>query len=271
METGRIRVWAKYRDVLVLLTALILALLCMGLDSRPVMGFLKGTVGAVFRVSEKWIGWLPAMIDLRKENRSLSEKYGSLVLMQDRYEEALLENTRLRSLLHFRDRNEYRVIPAEIIGRGSAGLPGTIHLDAGYDQGCRKDMVLMTDKGVVGKIVMIEPATSVGQLLTDPNFRISAKVARNGIQGIVQWEAGNRCLMKVNQRSDVHPGDAVVTSGYSRIYPEGLPIGRVLSFSDDSDLFMRVSVLTEVDFETLEEVLIVAPFAQGNTPAGENE
>lgn len=271
METGGIRIWAKYRDILVLLLALILALLCIGLDSRPVMGFLKGTAGAVFRVSEKWLGWIPDLLDLREKNRELQEKYGGLALMQDRYEEALLENTRLRRLLKFRDRKEYRVIPAEIIGRGSAGLPGTIHLDAGYDQGCRKDMVLMTDRGVVGKIVMVESSTSVGQLLTDPNFRISAKVARNGVQGILQWELGNVCQLKVNRRSDVHAGDEVVTSGYSQIYPEGLAIGRIFAVNDSNDLFMRASVLTEVDFESLEEVLIVTSFDSGNAQTGEGK
>jgi rod shape-determining protein MreC len=196
---------------------------------------------------------------LERENRKLKKRLGTYRLERDRYNEALGENQRLRLLLGFKQQTGYEAIPAEIIGMGTAGLPGSVHLDVGWKDGCRKNMVIVSHEGVVGRLVSIGRNASVGQLMTDPSFRISGKVQRSRVLGIVRWLYGNICVLEgVPGRGDVQVGDRVVTSGFSRIYPPGLVIGRVFKISPHRNgLFQNILLRTEEDFTSLEEVFVL--------------
>ena len=75
---------------------------------------------------------------------------------------------------------------------------------------------------------------------------------------------GTTCLKEgVSPRSDIRIGDAVVTSGYSEIYPPGLTIGKVVNIAETSEtLFKKVTLRTEVDFGSFEEVLVLQSISQ---------
>jgi len=263
------RLFHIHQDLIVLGLLLFLSLLLIALDHTPWMERIKGTAKECISFPEKITGWVPEALKLHKENRALKYELGKLNLLKHRFETVNRENQRLRKMLEF-NLTEYRVIPAEIVGRGSAGLPGSIHLDAGSRSGCRKNMVLMTDRGVVGKLVSVGTETSVGQLIADPNFRISARVERSGVLGIVQWVYGNICQMALSRRSDVLPGDTILTSGFSRIYPSGLTIGTVSEvIADRNNLFTRAMIRTSVNLDAISEVFIVSPDSLGSRPLGD--
>ena len=259
MSLGWSRFWKRNKDRCSLGAAVVLSFLFMALDqSSPLVSLKKGTARSVGMFQE-WVSWIPRLKHVREENRRLSVELAGLSLERDRCREALIENRRLRRLLEFKEQSAYDFIPAEVIGRGTVGVPGSVHLNMGWDEGCRKDMALVTDRGVVGKLLFVNASMSVGQLLTDPNFRISAKVQESGVMGIVRWLYGNVCSLDgVPLNSDVQVGNRVVTSGYSQIYPEGFFIGRIFDVSSDQEgLFKNVLLRTAVDFETLEELLVL--------------
>jgi rod shape-determining protein MreC len=53
-------------------------------------------------------------------------------------------------------------------------------------------------------------------------------------------------------------GDTVVSSGLDGVFLKGLPVGRVSDvIRPDSGIFQEVSVTPYVDFERLEEVLVI--------------
>lgn len=259
MSMSLTRFWQRNKDRCSLAAAIAFSLLLMAADqSPPILSLKKGMI-SVLGVFEEGISWVPRSFALRNKYRYFMVKASEYAIQQEQYQEVLLENRRLRRLLRFKERHTFDLIPAEVIGMGTVGIPGAVHLNVGWEEGCRKNMVLMTDRGVVGKLLFVSQSRSVGQLLTDPNFRISAKVQRSRILGIVRWLYGNVCLLEgVSQRSDVMLGDLVVTSGYSQIYPSGLVIGRVFEVSPgEKGLFQRVLLRTEVDPGTLEELLIL--------------
>jgi len=259
MSVSLIRFWERNRDRCSLAAAIALSLLLMAADqSPPILSLKKGMIN-VLGVFEEGISWVPKSFALREKYRQSMVKASKYSIQHEQYQEVLLENRRLRRLLGFKERNTFDLIPADVIGMGTAGIPGAVHLNVGWEEGCRKNMVLMTDRGVVGKLLSVTQSRSVGQLLSDPNFRISAKVQRSRVLGIVRWLYGNVYLLEgVSQRSDVRLGDLVVTSGYSQIYPSGLAIGRVFEVSPgEKGLFQRVYLRTEVDLGALEELLIL--------------
>jgi rod shape-determining protein MreC len=251
--------WEKYRSFVIPAFLIVLSLLLMALDNTPLADSMKKEISSVLIGVHKQIGIIPRLIKAEKENKQLLKQIGELSLKLHYSQEATEENIRLRRLLGLKNRNGFDVIPAEVIGMGTIGVPGSVHLNIGSEDGCRKNMVLMTESGVVGKLISISRYSSIGELLTDPNFRISAKVQRSRVLGIVRWLYGNICMLEgVPQESDVQVSDVIVTSGYSHIYPPGLPIGTVYQVdSQDESLFLTVLLKTQVEFESLESVLVL--------------
>jgi rod shape-determining protein MreC len=111
----------------------------------------------------------------------------------------------------------------------------------------------------VGKISATSSGYSIGQILFNRRMRVSAKIQRTRVDGIIEWEGGvNLSLKNVAKTLDVQPGDVVVTSEYSSLYPEGIRIGTVVSAAQiPGSLFQHVEVAPSVDFVTLEEVFIM--------------
>jgi len=68
---------------------------------------------------------------------------------------------------------------------------------------------------------------------------------------------------------DVVVGDDVVTSGIDGIYPKGFAIGKVDSVEKSGSAYKQISLRPAVDFDTLEEVLVIlTPTPAGQAAAG---
>ena len=57
--------------------------------------------------------------------------------------------------------------------------------------------------------------------------------------------------------ADVKVGDTIVTSGIDGIYPKGFVIGKVQSVDRGNGIYKAIQVRPAVDFNRLEEVLVV--------------
>ena len=120
-------------------------------------------------------------------------------------------------------------------------------------------MPIITDAGLVGRVVTASGGYAIGQILLHKDFRASAKVQRGRVDGILVWEGGTTLALKnVAKTLDVQVGDAVITSEYSSLYPAGIKIG-VVSKTHQSPgaLFQTVEITPGVDFSRLEEVFVV--------------
>ena len=210
---------------------------------------------------------------LRIENKRLKQQLAESLEAGQFYPEIWDENRRLRSFLGFAERVDFGFIPAEVIGRQWQGFPGLVHINAGWKQGCKKDMALVTHDGIAGKIVSVSRSGATGMLLNHPTFRISARIQRTRQVGIVRWLHGNRCALDgVPIRSDVQLGDRIVASGYGHIYPTGYLIGYVVHIADDpKGLFKIIELKTAVDLGQLELLFVVQkennePRVKGQSP-----
>jgi rod shape-determining protein MreC len=114
--------------------------------------------------------------------------------------------------------------------------------------------------GLVGRVVQVRFGTSVIQLLNDPASTVGAVVQRTRTAGLVEGDTGGTMRFKFMARdgSQVAPGDVVVTSGLGKLFPKGVPIGRVASIEDKGSALFHFAVLVPmVDFARVEEVLLL--------------
>ena len=119
-------------------------------------------------------------------------------------------------------------------------------------------MPVITEKGLIGKIVATSYNYSIAQILLNKDLKISSKDQRSRIDGILSWDGEKDLLMKnVSKSADVQLGDPIITSEYSNNFPPGIPIGKVIAVGTLDNLFKNIQVESFVDFEKLEEVFVV--------------
>ena len=205
------------------------------------------------------LGFIPNYFDLKEENRVLRELNLNLADEASRLREARLENIRLRQLLSLKERSHFDYVSANVIGKNLQLMRNTITIDVGDKDGVKANMPIVTDAGLVGKVVATTGSYAIGQILLNKDFRASAKVQRGRVDGILVWQGGEHLLLKnVAKTLDVQVGDVVITSEYSSFFPQGIKIGIISKTGQPPGaLFQNVEVTPTVDFVRLEEVFVV--------------
>lgn len=239
------------------LLAVSVALLALNDDSqiRTIRSVAVVSVGTL----QDALGIIPNYFDLRRENQVLRELNLTLADEVNRLREARLENLRLRHLLGLKERGAFGFVAANVIGKNLQLLRNTVTLDAGERNGLRPDMPVVTENGLAGKIVATSSRFAVAQILFNKDIRVSAKIERSRVDGIIRWEGGSALsLQDVAKTLDVQAGDLVITSEYSSFFPPGIRIGVVSSARGaEGSLFQAVEVRPAVDFSRLEEVFVI--------------
>lgn len=253
------RFFLQIRDVFVLAICIMSSfLLIIFNDKDPEMPFRSiayNTIGRVGNVLQE----TGAYFRLTDKVKKLEKKNTELAFNNSQLQDALLENIRLRKLLEFKERKTFDLIPAEVIGQNPLNILNGFLLNQGINKNINKNDAVLTDEGLVGKIVDVDEDFSSCQILLDRNCKVSAIIQRNRELGIISWGGGSQLkLLYIAKTIQVLVGDVIVTSGYSQIYPENIKIGIVVDIElDTDDLFQEITVKPSVNFNRIEEVFII--------------
>lgn len=255
---------SAWRDWVALTLALILSLIMMNSSAHPAADVYRMGVGhAVAFVSEP-LTFIPETLELWGENRLLRSQVMELTSQEDQWRDALLENARLRKLLGFRDRPEFRYLACEVVARDPLMTFSSLLLDKGTRDEVQVGQPVVTAEGLAGLVHRTDKTQSVALLATDRNFAASARVERSRVDGIIRWAGGDQLeLAEVPRNLDIREGDRVVTSGLGGVIPGGLPVGIVTSVKRNEGLFLKVTVQPYVKYARLEEVFVLLPANTG--------
>jgi len=222
--------------------------------TSPVVSAAGAVGGAVHGVggglSELWVA--------QRRNRDLEAELGRLRTELRSAREDVLENERLRRMLDMREQLAPRSIGASVVTANVAGRTKLLVVDRGSRSGVRPDLPVVAWGGAVGRVLEVGPDHAVVRLLTDEESGVAGVVQRSRAKGIVLGQGTDEMeLAYVPRFSDVVHGDRVVTSGFDGVFPRGFGIGRVFEVRDVPDGSQRVRIAPEVDFDSLEEVLVL--------------
>ena len=207
-------------------------------------------------IKNTWANYIGLRSSL-EENNKLKDENTKLRAELFRLQEMKLQNKRLKKLLEFVDDGPYETVSANVIG-GSPSLLRTefLVIDKGENYGIKVGMPVATQKGVVGRVYLVNKTSSQIMLITDPISAVDAIVQRSRARGIVKGN-GKGCILEyLDSRSNIDKGDKVITSGKDGFYPKGILIGKVDKVEPKGGLYMA-SVIPEVPINSLEEVLVI--------------
>jgi rod shape-determining protein MreC len=125
-------------------------------------------------------------------------------------------------------------------------------------RGARVDQVVLTEKGVVGRVIEAHGPWAKVQLITDRAAAVGVVLERARRQGIARGTAPDELEIDyIPRQTEVVVGDRVLTAGIDGVYPRGLPVGVVVGVEPGSEMFHRVRVQPLVDLSQLATVYLL--------------
>jgi rod shape-determining protein MreC len=199
------------------------------------------------------------LVSIAKENDNLKKAINHAIDKNNKYREVEISNFRLRNLLNFRKTIANQVLVAEVVGQDPSPWFKTIIIDKGKSDGVEKGLPVVVSEGIAGQVIDISCNYSKVLLIIDQNSAVDALVQRTRDRGLIKGQSDGRCLLKyVLRKHDIKVGDTVISSGLDGVFPKGLRIGDVTEIIKyNSGIFQEVIVTPYIDFEKLEEVLLV--------------
>ena len=169
---------------------------------------------------------LPRVPGLAQENAALRAE------LTERQLEAAQLREMLRAVLHAQELmaqpSDRPRIAAQVISRSTIPTQQTVLLSRGRRDGLSSGSIVVDADGVVGRVVDVQPGSSLTLLVTDPDSRIAGMVERTRESGLLIGRAQGQCqLIYLHADADVQAGDRVVTAGLGGPFPKGLLLGTV--------------------------------------------
>jgi rod shape-determining protein MreC len=199
------------------------------------------------------------LVLVSEENDQLKKQLARAQEMKNEWVEARLANDRMRRLMDIGRDFSQELVYAEVIGRDPTAWFRTVIINKGSKDSVTVGMPVLVPEGIVGQIVDVSGRYAKVLLIVDQNSAVDALVQRTRARGLVKGEFADQCRLEfVLSKEDVQVGDAIVTSGLDNVFPKGLPIGQIKTVAaETSEMFYTLTVAPHVDFEKLEELLVL--------------
>ncbi len=158
---------------------------------------------------------------------------------------------------------EYKPINATILSRNKSYWLNTITIDKGKSSGIKKDMIVVTSKGLIGKVNKVSNLSSEIKLITsdDINYKTSVAITTNGVDSYAilnGYKQGLIIVSGIDKTTAINVGDIVKTSGLGGVTPSGIYVGKVEKIETDKyNLSKTLYIKTEQDFNKIHYVTVL--------------
>ena len=238
--------------------------------SSRIFNLLTPILNIINRIYDQVTGYFSALFsinDLIEENRRLNKEIASIDRQKMIIQSVVRENTRLRSLLSFKEANDFKVLGAEVIGNSSTNWEKKIIINRGAEDGIKNRMPVITYNGfLVGKIDYVGSNSSHVMLINDSEFVVGGIISRENSRaiGLVRGSGSGQeenIMDNIGWNEDIAAGATVVTSGLSNNYPTGLKIAEITEVkADNYGVSQKAELQLFADTVTIEEVLVITEF-----------
>lgn len=266
--------------IIMLIAILLLGILAFVTSADRSVSWIESTLGSVIqpvqsfaaKASNGIISFVQKVFktsDADKELEQLQVRMAQLEQAADENAKLKAENERLKKLLNYVETLEnYEYVTAVVTGNSQGVWFETFTINAGRNKGIEKDMPVVCAEGLVGRVIEVGANWSKVTAIIDPSSEVSVMVERTRDIGVVR---GSFSATSDNQLElyflpsgfDLVPGDKIVTSGMSSIFPKTITVGTVSEVTRRSAEGSQSNAIIEpaLDFGHLEEVLVLVPKA----------
>lgn len=205
------------------------------------------------------------MDELKKENEKLKSENEELSSKLIEYDVLKAENETLVEKLNLTEKYaNYNTISVNVINKDISNYSSTLVINGGTDDGIKKGMTVIADRGLVGYVTSAQKKTAEVKVIIDSGSTVSCNISTTSESVICKGTLENNQLLRVTYipiDADLIVGDSVETSGVGGIYVPGIHIGiisEIVTTTNDTDRYAIVE--TAVDFSKLNTVLVITSY-----------
>ncbi|MCI0354340.1 MAG: rod shape-determining protein MreC [Acidobacteria bacterium] len=208
-------------------------------------------------VVNAWLNYVD-LRGVRQENRELRGQLDRMQMERAQLEHEAGEGRRLEALLQFKQQFPAETVAARVIGSSGSEHSNLIYIDRGASDGLSAGMAVITPQGVVGKVTEVFPHTAQVLEIRDASSGVGVVLEKSRLRAVLKGAGGGATQVRfVMSDEKVEVGERVVTTGGDRIFPRGMAVGTVISVASSDEVFLSIAVKPAVDFQRLEEVLVI--------------
>lgn len=177
------------------------------------------------------------------ENKRLKTRIDELAQNQAKLEVVQDENKKLKQELKLNGTlTDYSTVNASVLSRSPSSWQNYLTINRGQTSGIKKNMPVMSGKGLIGRIVEVDKVSSKVELIStnnELNDKFAAEILgdNKNVTGVVSRydsSIGDLVMENVNSTKDIKKGQSVITSGLGGLTPRGLYIGKVYGIKKDN-------------------------------------
>lgn len=192
--------------------------------ATPVISVLARPVDTITSIGQ----WVSETRALREDNLRLASDNSRLRQWQAVATELSSENEKLRALLKFAPASKLAYTSARVAADAGSPYSRSVIITSGSEQGVEEDLAVVSDAGLVGRVVDTGRKTARVLLLTDMNSRIPVISEESRERAIAGGNNSDMLsLIYLPENSHLKVGEKIITSGDGGVLPPGLPVGVV--------------------------------------------
>jgi rod shape-determining protein MreC len=200
------------------------------------------------------------------ENRRLKAELKTMLQWRDVAIALRDTNERYRAVLGLKTDPPIPMVAARIVTDSRGPFANSRLANAGVEKGVKPGSPVMSENGLVGRIVGVGHGVSRVLLLTDVASRTPVMIDRTNARAILTGDGGpNPRLEYLRGQDPVREGDQVLTSGDGGVFPRGLPVGAAVKGLDGRWRLVLASDRAAVDYV---RILLFEDFTQVADRAG---
>lgn len=166
------------------------------------------------------------------------------------------ENTRLKSLLGLKEAATRPVAVARLVGSTATSVRRYAYLSAGSTNGVKPGMPVISERGVVGRVLETGRGSARVLLLTDSESVLPVRRAKDNIIAFAEGR-GDGLLRVRLVNLGINPlkvGDLMVTSGAGGYYRPGVAVAVISTLTPDGGMARLVAEPAATNFVAVEPV-----------------
>ena len=160
--------------------------------------------------------------------------------------------------------SRYRLVGALVVNATTNHSKNLLTIDKGTEDGIKPEMGVICSRGVVGIVYLASAHYSVVMPLINVKSRVSCQLKTHKSFGTIEWKFGDsECayMTGVPLHVKVAEKELVETSGFSDIFPSGIPVGRVESVeTSDDGLSQSIKIRLSVDYTSVRNVSVITNY-----------
>ena len=222
-----------------------------------------------------FMGSISNLTNTYQENQTLKQKVETIYELEVQLNDLKKDNEKMKEALKLQDTlNDYTLINATVIARNPDTWRDIVTINKGSNDGLTPQMSVMSDNGLVGKVLDVNPTSARVALLSNNDntlVRVAAMIQgeKESIYGTLtgfDHEKNILIMSQIQATQEIKVGDKVVTSGLGGVSPSSLYIGTVEEVAMDRfGLYKEVRIKPAADINDVRYVTVVKRTSESRT------